>query len=925
MNCKSIKLLIGRAVLFLAVIVGTAGFAIRGGLMPTDLRCEYYVNPLGVDLPQPRLFWKLATHEPGQYQTAYQILVASSPRLLAKNIGDLWDTGKVASDETAHIKYAGVPLRSSQQVFWKVRVWDKNGRVSGWSKPATWTMGVMSEADWCQAHWIGASTNHETLLLRRELVVKPGLCRALIHICGLGQYELTVNGKRVGTDFFPPGWTKYDKTCLYDTRDLTAYMRTGTNAVGVLLGNGMYHVEGAPGRFKKFKGSFGPLKAIALIRLDYKNGTTEFVRTDPSWRVHPGPITFGCVYGGEDFDARLVQHGWDRPGFDDSSWDQATVLPAPGGKLRGLSCAAPPIRAFETFEPISSSNPTNGITVYDLGQNASIMVRLVAHGPAGSIVRVIPAELIDTNGLVDRGSCGGRRGLAYWQYTLAGRGNEKYSAKFFYHGARYLQVERYAAPGQTNLPIVKSIVGVVVHSDSEPVGEFECSNNLFNRIRKLVRWAQRSNMMSVLTDCPHRERLGWLEQYHLNGPALRYEFDLNALYTKAMNDIADSQLDNGLVPTTAPEYTIFRDPNDTTRLRNNFGDSPEWSSAAVIVPWQQYLFAGDTEILRKHYEPMKRYVAYLSSRATNDIVNYGLGDWYDIGPNPPGVSQLTPVALPATAFFYYDNLLLAKIAALVGKPDDAAEFSAKAEAIRTTFNRVFFDSEKLCYATCSQTANAIPLVMNIVEPAMRAAVLEALVRDVRARTNSITAGDIGHRYLIRALADAGRSDVLYDIHNQSDRPGYGYQLKMGATSLTEAWDARRRSSQNHFMLGHITEWFYHDIAGIRPDPSGPGFKKVIIAPQPVGDLVWVRASYNSIRGKITSEWHRRDNKFILKVSIPPNTTGTVYMPAKSIEAVKVNGRPATEHPAVRLVQHEPAHIVFAIASGTYTFTAQNAQ
>ncbi|MDW7979600.1 MAG: family 78 glycoside hydrolase catalytic domain, partial [Verrucomicrobiales bacterium] len=636
MNSKANASLLGWGALTLAFVAVAAGFETRAGLVPTDLRCEYYVDPLGVDVPQPRLFWKLASTERGQYQTAYQILVSSTPELLARDIGDLWDSGKVASDETAHIRYAGKPLNSSQRVFWKVRVWDKSGRVSSWSKPATWTMGVLTEADWAHAAWIGARTNYQTLLLRREFVVRPGLRRALIHICGLGQYELTANGTRVGDDFFPPGWTKYDKTCLYDTRELTGYLRPGTNAIGILLGNGMYHVEGAPGRFRKFRGSFGPLRAIAQIRLEYKDGSTEVICTDSRWRAHPGPITFGCVFGGEDFDARLVQHGWDKPGYDDSSWEPAIVMQGPGGKLRGLSCAAPPIRAFEVFKPISATSPTNGVTVYDLGQNASIMVRLEVRGPAGSVVRVVPAELIDTNGFVDRGSCGGRRGLAYWQYTLAGRGTEKYEAKFFYHGARYLQVERYPAPGQSELPAVRSIVGVVVHSASEPVGEFTCSNPLFNRIRKLVRWAQRSNMMSVLTDCPHRERLGWLEQYHLNGPAIRYEFDLNALYTKGMNDMADSQLENGLVPTTAPEYAIFRDPNDPTRLRNNFGDSPEWSSAAVIVPWQQYLFAGDTELFRRHYDMMKRYVAYLSSRATNHIVNHGLGDWYDIGTNAPG-------------------------------------------------------------------------------------------------------------------------------------------------------------------------------------------------------------------------------------------------------------------------------------------------
>ena len=509
---------------------------------------------MGVDTPDPRLFWTVESSERGQKQTAYEILAASSPELLARDTGDLWDSGKVATNETIQIPYAGRPLESSQPVFWKVRVWDANGKVSAWSRPAAWTMGVLKPSD-RSAKWIAGATNWETLLLRREFAVKPGLKRALIHVCGLGQYELSLNGKKVGDDLLTPGWSKYDRTCLYDTRDITPLLRQGRNAAGLLLGNGMYNVHG--GRYTKFQGSFGPLQAIAQLRLEYADGSVEIIGTDENWRAASGPITFSSIYGGEDFDARLVRRDWDQPGFDDSNWQPAQTANGPGGELRGLSCAAPPIRAFDVLKPVSVRQLTNGATVYDLGQNAALMVRLGVRGPAGAKVRIIPAELLKADGSVDRGSSGG--GQAWWQFTLAGVGRENYFPKFFYHGCRYLQVQCLPAAEGGALPVVNKIEGVVVHSASEPVGEFECSNPLFNRIRKLVRWAQRSNLMSVLTDCPHRERLGWLEQDHLNGPSLRYEFDLAQFFTKAMNDMADSQLTNGLVPTTAPEYTIFRD------------------------------------------------------------------------------------------------------------------------------------------------------------------------------------------------------------------------------------------------------------------------------------------------------------------------------------------------------------------------------
>jgi hypothetical protein len=435
---------------------------------------------------------------------------------------------------------------------------------------------------------------------------------------------------------------------------------------------------------------------------------------------------------------------------------------------------------------------------------------------------------------------------------------------------------------------------------------------LFNRIFTLVRWAQQNNMVSLLTDCPHRERLGWLEEDHLNGPALRYDFSLARMFTKILNDIADSQLTNGVVPTTAPEYAIFRTKGDTDHLRNNFGDSPAWSSTLIIVPWQQYQFDGDLHLFRAHYDTMTRYLAYLGTRATNYIVNYGLGDWYDLGPRAPGLAQLTPVALTGTAFYFEDAKIMARAAALLGKTNDARTYSELAAHIRAAFNERFYDPTNHFYATDSQCANAIPLVMGLCEPENRRAVLDAIVRDVRSRGNGFTAGDVGYRYLLRALADGGRNDVIFDINNQTNRPGYGLQLAEGKTSLTEAWDGTH--SQDHFMLGQIQEWFYHDLAGIQP--GAPGFKKIVIAPHPVGDITWAKARYDSIRGEIISRWKRSGGKFSLDLSIPANTTATVYVPAKSDRAIKAGS-------GAKFLRMENGCAVYETGSGRYEFTSHS--
>jgi alpha-L-rhamnosidase len=807
-------------------------------------------------------------------------------------------------------------------------VWDRQGRPSAWSATAAWTMGVLTPSDW-KGTWIGAAGATETLLLRHAFDVKSGLRRAVVHVSGLGQYELALNGRKIGNDLLTPGWTNYHRTSLYDTYDVTGALGEGRNAAGIFLGSGMYHVV-RRNRFAKFTGSFGPLRAILHLRLEYADGTVEYVGTDPSWRVAAGPITYSSIYGGEDHDARLEPRGWDTAAFDDSRWARAVPIIRLEDVLRGHSAGAEPIRAIEARHPAAVRTFPDGTAVYDFGQNASFMPRIRVVGPAGSTVRLTPSEVVSEDGTIFRGTMGAAaRGSSWWQYTKATDGEEEWFPRFYYLGSRYLQAEFFApdqvpatavdrkngptvpAADPATLPRLLSLDMIVVHSTAAPVGTFACANPRLNAIRDLVRWAQRSNLVSVVTDCPHREKLGWVEQDHLNGPALRYEFAMARLFGKAMHDMSEAQTDDGMVPNIAPEYTIFK---------GTFRAAAEWGAAFILVPWQQYLFDGDADILREHYEAMRRYVAFLESRTHDGILADGLGDWYDFVLGKPGQGELTPPSLTATAYYYLDIATLGRIARVLGEGADAAALEGKAEVIRRRFNREFYDSTRMSYSTGSQAALAIPLALGLAEPACREAVVESIVRDLERRGYA-TAGDVGFGSVLQALTAAGRADAVYRLIDRDDTPGYGYQIRKGGTTLAETWDASWSASQNHVILGQITEWFYQDLAGITADAAGPGFRSVTIRPQPVTGLEWAQAGYDSLRGPISTRWERRGGRLTLKVSIPANTTATVFVPSRAGSAVSEGGGDAAARPGVSFLRRAGDAAVYRIESGTYQFTS----
>jgi len=924
----------GRKICVWSIAIGlSSGIALRrrgvmaeerpaeADIVARNLRCEHLVEPRGVQSMHPTLSWVLDSRlraARGLRQTAYRVLVASSPDLLSQERGDFWDSGKRASPGFAQIPYGGKPLRAHSAYFWKVRVWDQSDRLSLWSENATWVTGLQPE-DW-KAHWIAAQPDRpaasqekepqsETLpLFRHSFQISRPVARALLFISGLGQYELHVNGRNPASSVLEPGWTNYRRTILYNTYDVTNLLTKGENAIGVMLGNGMYNVPETPGRYQKFAGTFGQPKLILQMQIQYSDGSQSAAVSDASWQVAPSPITFSSTYGGEDYDARKELADWDEPGASESGWSSAAEVAGPGGTLEPQ--LIPPIRVLKVFKPVKTTQPKPGVVVEDLGQNFSGWPQVTTRGPAGSTIKMIPGELLDQNGLVSQHSSGGP---AYFSYTLKGNGVEIWHPRFSYYGFRYVQIETSAAANSDQKPELLSLEGQVVHSSAARAGEFTTSDELFARIHSLIDAAIESNMQSVLTDCPHREKLGWLEQTHLMGAAVFLNYDVHNLYRKMADDMRDSQLPNGLVPEIAPEFVVFEGSN------HDFRDSPEWGSAAIISPWIAYQYSGDLSLLAGHYDVMRRYVDYLGTRAANHLLSHGLGDWYDRGPGPPGYSQLTSKTVTATAIYYYDLTIMAKLASLLGKDDEARKYRELAQAVRDAFDAALFHPETNRYDRGSQTANAMPLVFGMVPAQHRDAVLNNLVADIRAHENHTTAGDIGFHFVLEALRQGGRSDVIYEMLSRTDSPSYGYQLARGATTLTEAWDTDPDSSQNHFMLGHAEDWFYRGLAGLDVDLSRPLQEQIVIRPQMVGRIASSGASYDSVLGNMSARWQRGSKSAILEVTIPPGAAAAVYVPFADSAAITESGRPAAKSDGVSFLRTEEQSSVFRILSGDYRF------
>jgi alpha-L-rhamnosidase len=1079
----------------LAILLCTAG-QIWAGANPERLRCEYRDNPLGIDVTAPRLSWIVKADERGQRQTAYQVLVASTPTLLAQDQGDLWDSGRVASDQTLHVEYAGKPLTARMACYWKVRLWDKDGQPSPWSKPASWTMGLLNKSDWGDAKWIAQEDSSQALpntphngyhsefaaaadtqkwaavalgkdcnidaveldparpydfspdtpgflfpvrfkievankadfsdakcvvdrtaadvanpganaptyrfdpvsaryvrltvtrlahrdganfafalaemqvlsgknnlakhaavtaldaietggwskdrlvdgrllpdrgddatsqrpatMFRKEFAVRGPIKRAVASVTGLGLYELRINGRRVGDHLLAPEWTRYCKRILYQTYDVTDMLRDGANAVGAEVSGGWWS---GPLMCKP------PMKSARhclLMRLDIElaDGSTQTLVTDPSWNAtNDGPIRRAGIYYGEAYDATKELPGWDKPGFVATGWSSTVALPHPDESENALLVAQSndPIRVTDELSPVKMTEPKPGVYVFDLGQNMVGWCRLQADAPAGTKITLHHGEMLNDDGTVFTGNLRGAAQIN--EYTWRG-GNAVAEPHFTYHGFRYVQIT-----GLPNRPQQNAITGRVFHSGATNVGRFECSNPLVNQIMHCVDWVQRGNMVSVPTDCPQRdERMGWMGDIQAFSQTAIFNRDMAGFFTKWVPDVRDSQADDGRYPNFAPDVA---DPNQA-------GEGvPAWADAGTVVPWRMYQNYADLRMLAQHFDSARRWVDFIHRHNPNllwqkdrgaDFNDWLNGDTLSLAGYPHGISAV-PNEVLATAFFAHSSEIVAKMAQALGRTEDAAKYAHLSAGVKSAFNRAYVAADGRITGD-TQAGYALALHFNLLSDEMRPKATQHLLAAIKKYNDHPSTGiQTTHRMMLE-LTRNGHHAEAWRLLNLRTVPSWGYMVEMGATTIWERWDGFVKgrgfqdpgmNSFNHWAFGSVGEWVWRELAGINPDDAQPGFKHFTIHPRPCDGLGWVKARYDSIRGPIASEWKAAAGSFQLHVEIPPNTTATVFVPAKEAAAVTESGKPLAEAPGVKLLRMEPGTAVFSVESGRYDFESR---
>lgn len=848
---------------------------------PVDLRTEYAVNPLGLEARAPRLSWKLQSQQRGARQSAYQILVASSVDQLRRGQANLWDSGQVKSDQSIQVPYRGTALASRQSCAWAVRVWDADGQPTAYSEPATWEMGLLEATDWT-AGWIGwpAGWIGRALYFRCDFDVKAGVKAARVYVAGVGYHDLHLNGAKVGDHVLEPGYTDYAKRVLYATHDVTAGLRAGKNTVAAVVGNGWY----------------GMAKLLLQLEVTYADGTRETIATNGArpggnerWRVTNGPIVMNSVFDGETYDARLEKPAWDQPGGDarqsnldrSALWLNCMPVEPPGGRL--VSQTSEPIKVVDTLACVGVVEPKPGVFVFDTGQNLAGWAELRVAGPRATQVSLRFAESLYPDGTVNQENL--RAAAATDTYILKGEGRETWQPRFTYHGFRYVQLEGF--PGK---PALDTLAIKRVRSAVAPNGTFECSNDLLNRIQRMIWQTEGSNLHSVPTDCPQRnERMGWMNDLTVRLEESLYNFDLARFYTKFLNDVTDTQAADGSITDTAP-FKWGKRPADPV------------SASYLLMGWFLYQYYGDTSAMAAHYNGFKGWVDFVAGQAVDHIVPYGSwGDW-----SPPAsesvagsagagaIAKSTPLPLMSTGYLYYTADLLAKMAGVLGKADDARRYAELAGKVREAFNRKYWNEAVGGYGSNNQACNAFALFLGVVAEKNVPRVVASLVADVEKRGGHLSTGNLCTKYLMETLTNHGRADVAYRIATQETYPSWGFMLANGATTLWERWEHLTKggmNSHNHPMMGSVSSWFYKDLAGIQSDPAVPGFKRIVIRPRVVDGLSWVRASYTSMYGVIRSDWRKENGAFTLKVSVPVNSSAAVHLGGALGGTITEGGKP----------------------------------
>ena len=850
------------------------------GLLPvaktniTKLSIEYLSNPVGIDTEKPRFSWIIESKDHDVQQVAYQIFVASTPEKTNEELADVWNSGKIISGNSVLVPYAGNPLSSGKRYYWKVRMWDKKGHVSVSAETAYWEMGLLVKNDW-KGKWISAPKVYDwqKFVGHRKLMIKAGkeedpdpapqfrksfsftkeIVQARLYISGVGYNVPYINGQKIGDHVLDAAFTRYDKTVLYSTYDVTRSLHSGENVLGVVLGNGWYNmVTSAVWGFDHASWRGTPA-LIAQLEIVFQDGSRQVICSDESWKVAPGPIVFNSIRQGEFYDARNETPGWNTAQFNDKQWFQPVVVSGPAGKLKAQMIQ--PIKITGTVIPKKITEPRPGLYVFDLGKNIAGFAQIKIKAPAGTEIRLKYSERLFEDGTVDQQDVAQHVAGGVVQtdkYTCKGEGIEIWHPSFVYHGFQYIEVS-----GLPEKPIPETITGMILHTDFESAGTFQCSNELFNKIQQNALSSYESNFMGYPTDCPQREKNGWTADAHLAAEMGLYNFKAQNGYAKWLGDIADEQRPTGELAAIVPSsgWGYF------------WGNGPAWDNAMVLIPWYLYQYSGDERILEQMYPNIKRYVDYLSSRAEDHIVKFGLGDWAP-------VKTKTPPEITSTAYYYIDAVLISKMAGMFGYSADQKKYADLATEIKNAFNKRYYKGNGI-YDQGSQAGLACALYQDL-SGDHSTETINALVLAIEKNEGKLDCGILGTKYLLHALSDNGHSDVAYKIVNQRSFPSWGYWMDQGATTLWEQWNGTE--SRNHIMFGDVSAWFYKNLAGIAPDSDQPGFKRISFRPYFSPDLKWVKASHQSMYGKIAAGWMRKDNNIYYTIAIPANTTGEITLP-----------------------------------------------